>query len=479
MYCIQCGRPYAYLAIPGYEHLGPVCSAECARPIWDEVNMMTKRPREEEDEDQMYRDLERLLRDARDNTAVVEAQDPNATQRIAQSLRQWGCAFVNVPAAPNGAIRRMTGAHAADAFVRVPDPIKADLRAGDFSSLLRVLKASGSAEQLQIWGKGIGMLNRAPIGPASYQHVTSRDLGLVHAKNPLAALNNVHLWSMLPQQLHPDRWYVPQLRSPGRPRVFVPDDGIKVKQRQTYGPTALHYDGQLGDATGAEANRVQVVYCDDVGPVRLCVVPASHTPAVRDLIQRISGIRADRPDFDTASAQLKQHPRLLDLLKRYGVALPGSGLLMFVSNVWHFEGAVVVDGDPARPLQAMEVEVRPLTRQADVFRIYCGVVAVHNTTERVKELVEMAYWREHQWTLEPFHSGNKRYELFVNHKVANAVKRRDVDAAERQEFGQLDQLSYQQKQAWVFANVPPDRLGLYGLSLQDAAVVQDEVQIYE
>ena len=390
-------------------------------------------------EDRWYEELSTLLEAARSKVELLYGDSP---ELLTEQLSTLGVALVLMSEDDTPALQQLCGANMATTFDSVlPSDIQTSMRAGEFGPFSRWWRDS-RYKDTRLWGQNPGMPNWAPLGvKADLSPFTCPITGTVHTRNVLTAKNNVQLWQSLCEnepRLHPDRWFVGPLRGiGGSGRVQVSEDGVKVRWNTRYKPTALHYDGQLGATEGVEAHRIQAMYTADRGPVRLFVVPGSNSPRVRAILQAWTGL-VGTPTFSKHSAIFRAHPRLWHLLHRFGVALPAAGLLMWVANVWHFEG--VEQPTTFSALAPVRVQMTAADDQYDpnataaatarsvVFRVYCGLVAVPASVP-VEHLVRLAFLRQRGWCMEPFTSINKAHPLFVNEK--NAINYNEYTATEQ------------------------------------------------
>lgn len=418
---------------------------------------------------ELYELLEEKLGSARDACVLLNPNDPD---QVRQSLQVLGVALV--PTRVNAV--KITGNHMADTFVKLSDTTKEALRRGDFELFSKDLLKSGTAEKFGITSKTSGMINRVPVQTKDYPAFKCNFTETVHVPNTVNAQNNIDVWMSLigeNDNLSPGKWFAPPLRD-ALHRYQVSEDGIKIMVKKDYNPTGLHYDGQLGESVeDGKAQRVQIVYCDDTGPVRLFAVPGSHTQLVREIIQKITGLKG-KPEFATHKETFRKHPQLSEVLLKYGIALPQAGLLMFVANVWHYEG---VEG--TKPNDMMPINVNPkrhgeagsLTRKSNVFRIYMGVVSV--PIRYLKDMIVFAFLREQGWCMDPFANVNKKHPLFVNEKGMQDGKAWGAgfkaDTPEANAFDVLHKTPYEKMVFFLAERFQknPQRAELYGLKLTD------------
>jgi hypothetical protein len=322
-------------------------------------------------------------------------------------------------------------------------------------------------EDLQIWGTGKGMINTPPIDPENYERLTHPILNTVECKNAINAKNNIRMWEILTRynnQLHPSNWFTEPLCSKDY-RTQVSEDGIKIKKDESYKPTPIHYDGQLSETNDMSTRRVQIIYTTDTGPVRLFAVPGSHLLRVKEIIQIVTGIT---PKAQFARENFDKHPIILELLYKYGVSIGSSaGLLMFCASVWHFESASSQIGHKIQHEPQISFNMNKHTKKSSVFRIYCGIVTV-TPNHLLKDLLVIAYMREHGWAMESFaRTKNREHSLFVNEKNAiNWKVKTAITASEIDEFNRLKNASvYEMK--YFLSQFSNERLLLHGLLPSD------------
>lgn len=340
------------------------------------------------DHDAAYQELESLLSSAvahKEKYTFVSAKLEKGHLR--QALETYGVALCHVDKELHDSVARVTGENMSFTFCEnFSQKVKDDLRTGVFESFSREWSTTPMLDS-RLLNKGNGMANLFPIHSSAQDAFTLTLCKTVHVKNKVAALNNMQAWEVLCEKvplLHPSEWAPFDAYQ-------VSEDGLKIMHHVQYKPTGLHYDGQMADAQG----RIQVVYANDSGPVRLCLVPASNQARVRELIQSITNI--DMKDgFQRHAREFFKQPRLKELLCAHSVTLDQPGLLMFCAGVWHFEGPNA-------------------TKESSVFRLYMGVVDC--TSIPREQLITLAYLRLHGWCMDPFAKKiNKKHALFVNEK---------------------------------------------------------------
>jgi len=402
-------------------------------------------------------------------TKVVDGKKVVSSQ-ITHQLSQHGVVLVTIPDDVSRVVAAESGNHMADSFEKFSPNTKTDLRAGRFGSYSKEWKKSGSYETTEVSGKSNGMANQPPLDPELRDDFSTKLDGntTVHVPNKVNATNNISTWEHLSAfnpELEPSKWVVEPLKS-YNDRVQVSEDGVKIMEKCAYDPTALHYDGQLGQ-TDDQQRRIQIVYTADKGPVRLFVVPGSNLPRVRQIIQRLTGV-AGKPGFNTMKDSFKKHPELSKTLHEFGVSIPTTGLIMFCANVWHFEGyegpnKVISD----QIVKHIKIDnLRSKTSSSTVFRIYCGVVSVQQID---KKLIPLAYLRENGWCFDPFTRGNSAEELFVNSKSTQYWKiTLKPSETQKKRFKELSQASLSEMKEFL-ARLSSRRLGLYGLCPNDVS----------
>lgn len=237
------------------------------------------------------------------------------------------------------------------------------------------------------------------------------------------------------------------------------EDGIKFANQTNYSPTRIHYDGQ--------PERVQIMFTTDSGPIRLFAVPGSGTDEAQALISEILGIQM-LDGFSTHRAALDAHPEVRDLMHEFGVAVPGNGLLLWKTRVWHFEAETeqpaVNDLGLAKPKQPFDwTRSKAETKKSDVFRIYCGVVTIES--DRRDDLIRHAFYREHNWAMEAFAHCNRATPVFVAEKSSQATDRETYSELE-EEWKILKATPFEQMKAFL-RELPMKHLMLHGLTSDD------------
>lgn len=431
-----------------------------------------EREREEgqEELDDPLAQLERLLIRARAACRLLDERHLGEGD-VHRSLAELGVACISVDSAHADRVKRAVGVRVAETFPLLSADVKRSIQREHpsfepFSAewKKRSVKETGMAL------KSSQMPNMVPLLAAAQDHFRHPLLGTVHMQNPLLALAPIDVWEVLAQahpQLHPRLWFTPPLHAANRPRCQVSEDGFKVAVCVKYGATPLHYDGQ--------PERVQIIFTTDEGPVRLFAVPGSGRPEAQRLICEILGVPALQEGFKSHEAAFKQHPALSRLLYRYGVCVPRAGVLAFRTRVWHYEACIAAPADPQQPGYvdtAIKVEnISAKTPEANVFRVYCGVVAVRDNLRDT--LIRHAYLRERGWAMEAFTHSNRGNPLFVAEKGSQAADRATY-AEKRPAWDELKRVLLAEMKP-VLRGLSAERLALYGLTPADVAAADDAI----
>jgi hypothetical protein len=387
-----------------------------------------------------YVELEAILRQAR--SECVLRKD---VKDIAGDLARLGVCFVQIEGNDPG-IRKQTGDLMNETF-------ETEIENGDFTAFLKVWTGKAGVTATGVEGVSNRMPNKSPVAEGFRDdYKLSDEIPTIHRYNPLNAKNNVLLWKKLPQ-FHPSKWYK-------KDGFLVPEDGIKISNMKKYDPTGIHYDGQLGVfKEGEQAPRVQVAYVEDEGPACLFAIPGSNSDRARELILQITKQKDTKSGFVTLK---KMFPKLKDkkahdeqtaiktrvfgLLVKYGVSLqPGPGirgLVMFNSNVWHYEAGAVNQGNG---LAFYGSDAKTATSK--VFRVYCGVIAIPQRTTKEK-LIRFAYLRLNGWTMDPFANPNKTEPTFVNHKSTQSWPRA-MQGEDKEYFDKIKAVSMEDMVAFL------------------------------
>jgi len=335
------------------------------------------------------------------------------SEAIERALNETGVALVSVRASA-AAIKADVGRLVAETFPLLSPEVREQLAQGSF--------AEASAEWTDRKVSETGMALRSnrmpqtiPMWKDTRPVFTDPTLKTVHVRNPMLAQAPFAVWEHLPRSLQPSNWF-------RAPRVLCSEDGIKFSNNVLYDPTKIHYDGQR--------ERVQVVFSTDTGPVRLFAVPGSGTPEAQALICDILGIQALGEGFSTHAAAFRAHPKLATLMHEFGLSVGGPGLLAFRTRVWHYEAEEAPpDGSGlATVAQPFSWErSRDATARSDVFRVYCGVVALEDTPRMRDRLLRHAFLRENNWPMEAFANPNKAKgaPIFVAEKSTQDGTRSD------------------------------------------------------
>ncbi|KAJ1564866.1 hypothetical protein HK096_005807, partial [Nowakowskiella sp. JEL0078] len=431
-------------------------------------------------ENAMLEELDHLLSDFRNRVLLLNAGNENLNSSITNQLSSIGIALVLIDHVQAQEVNVATGSIMADTFVHLSDSTKRSLHLGQFGMFSKEWTSSKPGYSVtQIAFKTNGMANKPPLTPTLRKSFTCPYTKTIHIDNSLNAINSISLWerlSMLNAKLHPQQWFITPLK-PENHRSQVSEDGIKILVKTKYLPTAIHYDGKLGQGETADTQRIQIVYSSDQGPVRLFAIPGSQHPRVRELIQHITktvGITG----FTTLKKEFDEHQKLRNLLYKYGVALPSTGLLMFRANVWHYEA--VEDLTPVnrdRPVYVRlnvneeydENDTASKTVTSSVFRIYCGIISA--PPGLTKDLIVLAFLRENGWSMDPFSSANKNHPFFVNGKSGSMGLWKVATSPSQLAFDALVGRGLEQIKDFLLSNVLPNRLALYGITVDDLAPV--------
>ncbi len=463
---LECGRCQSFR----------FCNNECSDAIAQEHKnacfnfIEMKRGRTVRDLDELYIQLEAKLAASKEDIRFLEASHPRISERIRDSLLKHGVALLSVDPSVNNIIARNTGKNMATAFDKLPNKVKIDLRAGTFESFSKDWQNKGVLDRL-IAAKSSGMANKMFLKKDAREKYIHPITKTIHRPSAIPAFNNIEMWEILSRYnpgLHPSQWFRSPLKEAEENRLNVSEDGLKILEKKTYEPTGIHYDGQLSTNGARQARRVQIIYTNDKGPVRLFVVPGSHRPDVQQLITDITGVSkmGKAKGFEPHATVMEKNPRLKEMLYKYGVSIPATGLIMFVANIWHYEakekeqkitsfedsGLVFVDTDHI-------TDIKSYTKKSSVFRIYCGVVTV-KPGPLIKDLIIFAYLREHTWAMDPFSTPNTKHPLFVNSKSTQSWLGAAVDVGE---WANLKNATMDQMKVYLKHNVSQERLQLYGL----------------
>jgi hypothetical protein len=479
MKCVLCSKSISDgFYLKDNAHLGSICSKKCGEIVYlggkynnnntdssdddDEVI--------EESEESLLQKLEATLKLSVSQSRVLSIRDPKLKTKIIQDLGFLGVCYISIDKHENTDIKRNTANLMTETFPLIPNKDKDSmLQFGDFSGFCDFWHEKKFSVS-QIWGKSSGMPYPPILELGSRNNFKMG--GNIFVKNPLTSLNSIKTWETLIlnyPQINPLEW-VPK---DNEDRINVSEDGIKITCGKTYNPTGLHYDGQFGTKEDIESDRIQIVYSDDSGPMRLFVVPRSATLPVRELIQKLTGIEI-KSGFD--KGKLQEHPRVFNLLHKYGVAIKGPGIQMFKTAVWHFEAA-----EASEPIQQLltgpklnekgiySYEIsKSKTKLGSSFRIYCGIVTIKPTENNIENLIRFAYLREHEWNMDPFSVQNKnnRQGVFVNdknnqaHSVFSSYEENEYEWKELQKKPLVEMKK-------ILNNLTDLRLSLYGLERND------------
>lgn len=402
--------------------------------------------------------LKALLVLARDACTLLDAGTLSA-QDIQHSLDKTGVCVIRVGPENTARIRQEVGALVAATFPKLSPESCAALRTGNFTPASHEwTKKQVSETEMAL--RSYRMPAPIPLKADRQKAFTDPTLNTVHLLNPLLANASLCVWENLAAinyALHPSNWF----KTPER--MICSEDGIKFADSVTYDPTKIHYDGQSAD-------RVQIMFTTDTGPVRLFAVPGSGSPEAQALISQILGIHI-LGGFNTHKAAWDLHLEVHALMHSFGVAVPANGLLMWRTRVWHFEAEVTEGPAPVGSgrvaLAKMPFDwnaAREKTKNSNVFRIYCGVVALPETLR--DQLIRHAFFREHNWPMEPFAHPNRKTPVFVAEKSSQAAERGTYDDLELT-WNRLKATPFADMKAYLRKNCTIARLRLHGLTPQD------------
>lgn len=402
--------------------------------------------------------LKTLLVSARDACTLLDAGTLSA-QDIQHSLELTGVAVIRVGPNNTARIRQEVGALVAATFPKLSPQSHAALRTGNFTPASHEWTTKQVSET-EMALRSYRMPAPIPLKADRQKAFTDPTLNTVHLLNPLLANASLCVWENLAAinyALHPSNWF----KTPER--MICSEDGIKFADSVTYDPTKIHYDGQ--------PDRVQIMFTTDTGPVRLFAVPGSGSPEAQALISQILGIQM-LGGFSTHKAAWESHPEVYALMHSFGVAVPENGLLMWKTKVWHVEAeitegpaSVVDDGRPALAKIPFDWHAAlKKTENSNVFRIYCGVVALPET--RRDQLIRHAFFREHNWPMEPFAHPNRKTPVFVAQKSSQSTERETYKELEPT-WNSLKATPFADMKAYLRKNCTIARLRLHGLTPQD------------
>jgi len=401
------------------------------------------------EEEEAMRQLRALLERAR-AACIPLANETAIGDEIRGVLEKTGVAVVRVSAEAATRIQQEVGSLVAQTFPDLSEETRGALQEGNFQP------ASAEWKKRGVGGTGMAlrshmMPNRLAMLATARPNFTDPVLNTVHLENPMLAFAPLRVWEVLADtntNVHPANWFQAE-------RMLCSEDGIKFSTNVEYGPTRIHYDGQ--------PDRVQVVFSNDSGPVRLFAVPGSGTPEAQRLIASILGIRM-LGGFSTHTQALDAHPRLRDLMHEFGVSVSGAGLLAFRTRVWHFE-ALSADGLARSVVPFDWARAKQRTKQSSVFRVYCGVVAFSNDARDT--LIRHAYLRERGWPMEAFAHENRASKVFVAEKSTQDQTRPTYGNLQAKWLRVQAHSTLEEMRVFLRERVPEARLRLHGLRPAD------------
>jgi hypothetical protein len=107
------------------------------------------------------------------------------------------------------------------------------------------------------------------------------------------------------------------------------------------------------------------------------------------------------------------------------------------------------------------------TKKSSIFRVYCGVVSAKEDVKSIRDLIVLAFLREHGWAMDPYTKANKSQRYFVNQKSTQAWG--VLSAPSNEDFALLKMTSLDEMKAYLDKNVSDNRLALYGLTRAEIA----------
>jgi hypothetical protein len=421
--------------------------------------------------------LEQLLEESKAQLPLcLQASDPNLADHIHNQLLSLGVCLVRFPSVST--VSRFAevdvGTALQQTFHKLSPKTKEELFGGDFKNFFAEVERSTYTE-IEIAFKSRGMMCKPPLPVLDRRQFFHPLTNAIHIDNPLVAKLGVRLWEslcMLYPLLNPAFWYNESLLQVDH-KIQVSEDGVKLTDRSFYTPTPAHFDGQgqVNNPLVGETNRVQVVYCQDSGPVRLFVVPGSNKPEVRQILQRLTRSSDISTGYSTYEKAYPEIPVLREIFYKYGLALPNTGLLMFTAGIWHYEAV-----QKSSPFDNQTVETRIYqngaydpghidlsTSASRTFRVYCGLKAIPNTAQDAS--ITHAFLREHNWTMESFSPENKNSPFFVNEKRGQSGLYKVHSHPDPTAFQKFVAVPLPDMKKYLLTHCTAFRLNLYGLTL--------------
>lgn len=320
----------------------------------------------------------------------------NETDKILDSLEIHGCALID---ANIEGIKDVCGLITKATFEFISESSKKELEKGNFSDLAKDLQKS-NYNDLQISMKGNGMINQAPLDKDYHDSHKNKSTDTIHTKNMLNSMIGPVTWLFLDKI-----GFDYSIFEKDGCRTLVPDDGIKIwGKKGSYNPTKPHTDNQLlnsgSSGNSGSSDRLQMVYLDDKGPIKLFVVPKEH--------YFVSN--SEKTGFSVT----EDHSEYI----KHGVSIHGKGLMIFKPGILHFENTVshFSGGLAFSDNDFDEKRIKKETVKAEIFRIYCGIIRTPYSEETIKILKDLAYLRYRGWSFDPFAVHNSKNIFFVNRK---------------------------------------------------------------
>jgi hypothetical protein len=422
------------------------------------------------------RRLEEILRESKAQIyTCLAAGDPNLPDRIQTQLLALGVSLVRFPSVSSvkDSVETLVGRLLVQTFPSLSEPVRQDLAMGDFRKFFAELERN-SYTDMKIAFKVRGMLSKPPLPVLDREGFRHPLTGCVHVDNPLVAKLGMQVWEAicdLYPLLNPAKWYNESLLQVDH-TVQVSEDGLKLTERWIYASTPAHFDaqGQVRDPLVGETGRVQVVYCQDTGPVRLFVVPGSNKPEVLQILQRLTrseDISSGYTKFEKAYGEI---PAVRELFHKYGIALPGAGLLMFTAGIWHYEAVQKEAPNSVQPVETKfygsgyhePSHVALCTASSRNFRVFCGLKAIPKID--LEKAVVHAFLREHDWSMESFTPDNKNSGFFVNEKRGQSGLYKCYSYPDIAVFYELTQVPLATMKHYLSTHCSPFRISMYGLT---------------
>ena len=333
----------------------------CVQPIVEDIGLLFE--------------LEQKLK----SVTISLLKDPTPDE-FNRSLARHGCAVVCLDnKEATSKVRAAAGVGIRDTFTKLPLGIQAALSCGNFDTFLKYWQDEPVAES-RILLRSFGAPQPPPIHKTCVDTFTDPVTQAVYNWNPIAAKIPFCVWESFPGliDLLPDN-------------VHVGGDGCKLMAGSS--TTDMHTDE-------ADGGRTQVIYINDAPNAKRLLYVVPTTPEIRSIIAGIVGEQTR--GFHTLD--FKKFPKLYDILYRYGICVPGNGLLCFKAGTFHYEK--VNNGTDMK---------------GHTFRVYAGFKPIGTTS--ITTRVRLAYLREHGFSMNPFsRQKNGRQLLFVNDKSTQYYK---------------------------------------------------------